>query len=205
MVAKEYFNTRKRKSIGLSRNRFDQLCEFSIEELNDYLDEDFEKETLKEKVKKGSNTNAFIQVPQDILNNEINTEEDRLLFLFDCLLFTYARPHNVLYYNKDVFFEYFNLKPMLNKDAKKIYCKKYKYVELTYKRGFGYAISYCDYTENIPCSSDNNIIQLDTNKNKINEIKNKMNEIEKQYVFDKKLIDKDSDYRSLKKELENLI
>lgn len=215
MKAREYFNTKKRQSLGLPRYRFDQLCEYSIEELVDYLDEDLETEALKEKVEKGSKIEeAFIQIPKDKLKEEIKTEDDRLLFLFDCLLFTYGRHHNILYYDKSIFFEYFNLKPMLNREAKKVYCKKYKYVELKYERGQGYAISYCDYEEEnqeninidnatiIPLQSKEN--KKKTNTDEISIIKKKIEEIEKYYVFDNEILKNNSDYKYYQWKLQEL-
>lgn len=144
------FNTKSRKGeIKISRKEFDKLFKMTHDELNEFIEFDIEDVVLSEKVKKGESATAFVRIPCDILDNEIKSEEDKISFLLEIMLFTYGLRHKHIRYTIDEIYDLFYIIGMKKSEFVKQYCsRQIGNIIMTHKRGKGVFISFAEVEDN---------------------------------------------------------
>ena len=144
------FNTKNRKGeIKISREEFDKLFKMAYNELNDFIEFDIENKILHERIKKGSSTTAFVRIPNDILENKISSDDEKMSFLLEIMLFTYGLRHKHIRYTIDEIYDLFYIIGMKKSEFVKQYCdRKIGNIIMVHKRGKGVFISFAE-TEDI--------------------------------------------------------
>lgn len=192
------FNKKERDGeLHILRKDFNKLCLMNYEQVNDFLEFELKECIITDKPKKGNE--AFVRIPKDICGVQLNSEEDRMQFLFEIKLFTYGLSHRYLNYSiKDLVAE-FNLEELKNKEFVLKYCnKQYGNIQLIHKRAKGVFILFSNEELNlelkkaVPKEQSQEKSKLEIKHLDIKDIEKRAQEIKnrlgKQAIYDKEYI-----------------
>lgn len=202
------FNSKNRNGeICILRNDFDKLCLMTYEQINEFLE--FDLDDIKITSNKDLKGKAYIRIPNDITERQLNSEEDRMQFLFEIKLYTYGLSHRYLHYSIKDLVEEFNLEELKNKEFVLKYCnKEYGNIQIVHKRAKGIYIFFSNEELNlelkkaVPKEQSQEKSKLEIKHLDIKDIEKRTQEIKnrlgKQAIYDQEYIQLqsliDSDY-----------
>lgn len=141
----ETMRTAKKKitNVGVSKSVYESLKKMSYEEINDFIDNDLERCMFKENQEKGCE--HFVRIPEMILEDYLESDVDKLIFLMSIHLFNYGNRHNKLKFTKTSIEDNFNVSMPVRELASLIQ-GQHLFINVEYKRPFFFITS----SNNVP-------------------------------------------------------
>ena len=192
--------TKTLTNIGIPREIYNSLLSKSYDELNDFIDDDIYDVALQERQEKGCSN--FVRIPKLLLEKELKSEEDKLIFFMSIHFFNYRNRYNkISMSNSDIKNKFFVDRKI--KELKNSIVGSHDIIDIQYVRPCIILTPSSKNSESVITDSNLNCDTCDNESgNNIKKIEQELFDLKMKYGSDACLND---DYIAKQKELSYII